>query len=191
LGAEQEASTQVLSLYIPDKNRRGRRINTRPWIREAQEILTRIGEGYTTTPPYDGGWESEGGTVRREKTVIVYTYIKPDRFLAHEVVPRENAQGAPISLHALRRELETRVRSTGGRPALEGATKIQKIPLKPEDWSRLEELAAQLSRQGVSATAGQVASVMVHNQLELLVPPTARHKQASRRTRARPATGPG
>ena len=55
LGAEQEASTQVLSLYIPDKNRRGRRINTRPWIREAQEILTRIGEGYTTTPPDDGG----------------------------------------------------------------------------------------------------------------------------------------
>jgi len=89
LGAEQEASTQVLSLYIPDKNRRGRRINTRPWIREAQEILTRIGEGYTTTPPYDGGWESEGGTVRREKTVIVYTYIKPERFLAHVAALRE------------------------------------------------------------------------------------------------------
>src|SRR5439155_24066771 len=35
---------------------------------------------------------------------------------ADEVVPGENAQGAPISLHALRRELETRVRSTGGRP---------------------------------------------------------------------------
>lgn len=73
--------------------------------------------------------------------------------------------GAPIGLHALRRELESRVRSTGGRPALDGATKIQKIPLKPEDWSRLEDLAARLSREGVSATAGQVASVMVHKQL--------------------------
>ena len=52
-----------------------------------------------------------------------------------EVVSRENLHGAPISLHALRRELESRVRSTGGRPALEGATKIQKIPLKPEDRS--------------------------------------------------------
>src|SRR5216683_2539040 len=84
---------------------------------------------------------------------------------AAEVVSRENVRGGPISLHALRLELESRVRSTGGRPALQGATKIQKIPLKPEDWSRLEELADQLSRQGVSATAGQVASIMVHSQL--------------------------
>ena len=83
LGAEREASTQVLSLYIPNKNRHGRSINPRPWIREAQDILTRIGEGYTTTPPYDGGWEGPGGRVRRENTVIVYTYIKPDRFVGH------------------------------------------------------------------------------------------------------------
>jgi len=89
LGAEREASTQVLSLYIPNKDRRGRRINTRPWIREAQEVLTRIGEGYTTTPPHDGGWESERGKVRREQTVIVYTYIKPDRFVAHLAALRE------------------------------------------------------------------------------------------------------
>lgn len=88
LGAEREASTQVLSLYITNKDRRGRRINTRPWIREAQEVLTRI-EGYTTTPPHDGGWESEGAKVRREKTVIVYTYIKPDRFVAHLAELRE------------------------------------------------------------------------------------------------------
>ena len=89
LGAEREASTQVLSLYIPNKDRGGRRIITRPWIREAQEILTRVGEGYTTTPPHDGGWESEGREVRREKTVIVYTYIKPDRFVAHLAELRE------------------------------------------------------------------------------------------------------
>jgi hypothetical protein len=100
---------------------------------------------------------------------------------AERVLSRQNVHGAPISLHALRRELEIRVRSTGGRPALEGATKIQKIPLKPEDWSRLEELAAQLSREGVSATAGQVASVMVHSQLEFLAPLAAHPTRASRR----------
>src|SRR2546421_3163917 len=61
--------------------------------------------------------------------------------LGAELMSRENTHGAPISLHALRQELQSRVRSTGGRPALEGATKIQKIPLKPEDWSRLEALA--------------------------------------------------
>jgi len=71
--------------------------------------------------------------------------------LGAEAVPREEVHGAPISLHALRRQLEIRVRSTGGRPSLEGATKIQKIPLKPEDWSRLEELAcAALAAGGLS-----------------------------------------
>ena len=100
---------------------------------------------------------------------------------AEAIVSGENVHGAPISLHALRRELENRVRSTGGRPALDGATKIQKIPLKPEDWSRLEDLATRLSREGVSATAGQVASVMVHRQLALLGSSAARHRRASRR----------
>lgn len=100
---------------------------------------------------------------------------------ADDVVSRAQVRGAPISLHAVRQELQTRVRSTGGRPALEGATRVQKIPLKPEDWSRLEGLAAQLSRQGVSATAGQVASVMVHQQLELLGSSTVVHGRISRR----------
>ena len=100
---------------------------------------------------------------------------------AAEIVSRENVHGAPISLHALRRELESRVRSTGGRPSLEGATKIQKIPLKPEDWSRLEDLADELSRQGVSATAGQVASVMVHSQLQRLASSATRQARAARR----------
>lgn len=79
LGAEREPSTQILSLYIPNKDHHGRLIRTAPWIREAQEILTRIGEGYTTTPPHDGGWETGTGKVRREKT----------RFLAHVDALRE------------------------------------------------------------------------------------------------------
>ena len=79
----------MLSLYIPNKDRHGRPIKTASWIREAQEILTRIGEGYTTTPPHDGGWETGSGQVRREKTIIVFTYIKPDRFLAHVSTLRE------------------------------------------------------------------------------------------------------
>ena len=103
------------------------------------------------------------------------------RALGAEIVSRDDVHGTAVTLHALRQELESRVRSTGGRPALEGATRIQKIPLKPEDWSRLEELADELSRQGVSATAGQVASVMVHSQLERLAPATTRRIRTSPR----------
>lgn len=87
---------------------------------------------------------------------------------AHDVTSTGRPRGTPLTLDILRRDLVTRLRSTGGRPALEGATKIQKIPLRPEDWSQLEEVAGRLSRQGVSATAGQVASILVHTQLQHL-----------------------
>src|SRR3989449_9979022 len=92
--------------------------------------------------------------------------VGPDavaKALGAEAVPREDVHGAPISLHALRRQLEIRVRSTGGRPSLGGATKIQKIPLKPEDWSRLEELAAQLSQQGARQRLGKWRAWWVTN----------------------------
>ena len=123
-----------------------------------------------------------GGAIRHVGTAA--RPVGPEaiaKALGAEIVSRENVHGAPISLHALRRELESRIRSTGGRPALERATKIKKIPLTPEDWSRLEELADELSRQGVSATAGQVASVMVHSQLERLASSAARQARTSRR----------
>lgn len=123
-----------------------------------------------------------GGSIRHSATAA--RSVGPEaiaKALGAEVVSRENVHGAPISLHALRRELESRIRSTGGRPALEGATKIQKIPLMPEDWSRLEALADELSRQGVSTTAGQVASVMVHSQLKRLPLSATRPARAARR----------
>lgn len=109
---------------------------------------------------------------------------------AEPPVSGDSVHGSPIALHALRLALERRVRSTGGRPALEGATKIQKIPLRPEDWSRLEALAKHLARQGVSATAGQVASVMVHSQLQLIAPAPTRHPRTPRRSAPPRAIGP-
>ena len=40
-------------------------------------------------PASHGGWETASGELRREKTVIVYTYVKPDRFLAQIAALRE------------------------------------------------------------------------------------------------------
>ena len=83
-----------------------------------------------------------GGAIRHSGSATLLPGPEPiAKALGADVASRERVHGAPIALHALRQELESRVRSTGGRPALQGATKIQKIPLKPEDWSRLEELA--------------------------------------------------
>jgi hypothetical protein len=36
-----------------------------------------------------GGWETADRALRREKTVIVYTYIKPERFLSQLAALRE------------------------------------------------------------------------------------------------------
>ena len=118
-----------------------------------------------------------GGAIRHSGSARSVAPEEIAKALGAEVVSRENVHGAPIALHVLRQELESRVRSTGGRPALEGATKIQKIPLKPEDWSRLEELSRKLSRP-----AGQVASVMLHNQLEAFASSGTRLARAARRT---------
>jgi hypothetical protein len=75
LGAEREASSQVLSVYIPNKDRRGNEFDAAPWVKEAAELLFRIGEGATVTPPHDGVTADEAGAPQWEKTVIVYTYV--------------------------------------------------------------------------------------------------------------------
>ncbi|MCH8291826.1 hypothetical protein IH992_12095 [Candidatus Poribacteria bacterium] len=77
-------------------------------------------------------------------------------------------EGNPPSLFTLRRELCERLRSTGGRQSLEGATRRQKIPLSDEDWERLQKLAELSQSEGVHPTPGQVASVLLHQALEVL-----------------------
>lgn len=81
----------------------------------------------------------------------------------------ENAQG-PITLFALRQELFRRLTSSGGRPALPDADKVGKVPLNEKQWARLEELAAAISEDGFSPSAGQVANVLLGWALEQLGP---------------------
>jgi hypothetical protein len=83
LGADEEFSTQKLCLYIPDKDRDGAAIaNHEQWVKEAREILSRIGGGSTALPPADGTWERESGEILWEQTRLVYCFIDPDRFEA-------------------------------------------------------------------------------------------------------------
>lgn len=99
LGAFDATSSQVLTLYIPDKDRLGRELGTqRKWVLEAAEILAHIGGGVTIMPPTEGGWvDEEHGRIIWERPVIVYTYIKPDAFVAQLPVLRD-------FLHRLGRE---------------------------------------------------------------------------------------
>jgi hypothetical protein len=75
--------------------------------------------------------------------------------------------GGPVSAFQVRAELLERLRSSGGRPALEGATRRVKIPLTEAQWQELENLAASLTDLGFVPSAGQVASVLLGLSLPL------------------------
>lgn len=90
LGAIKAPSIQQLTFYIPNKDKNGRKIkHLSTWIKEAQKILTIIGGGSTMLPPADGTWlkkdidsmnELKDEDIIWEKTIIIYTYVNPDRF---------------------------------------------------------------------------------------------------------------
>ena len=75
LGASEAASTQILTLYIPNKDRDGNEFGAqRKWVLEAARLLAELGGGVTVMPPCEGGWWNEtSGQIVWEAPVIVYT----------------------------------------------------------------------------------------------------------------------
>jgi hypothetical protein len=98
LGAEEEPSTQRLTLYLPDKDQTGHELLELPRrVDQARELLSRIGGGATAFPPADGTWANERGELLWEQTRIVFCYIRPDQFCA-------SVQGLRDFLHHFGRE---------------------------------------------------------------------------------------
>ncbi len=83
LGASEATSTQILTLYIPNKDRDGQEIGTqRRWVLEAAHLLAEFGGGVTVMPPCEGGWWNEAARqIVWEAPVLVYTYVKPEPFV--------------------------------------------------------------------------------------------------------------
>ena len=75
LGAERESSSQVLSVYIPNKDREGNVFDAEPWVKEVTEILFRMGSGATVMPPCNGVTPDKSEEPMWETTVIAYTFI--------------------------------------------------------------------------------------------------------------------
>lgn len=95
--------------------------------------------------------------------------IEPDVFAAAIGAKRIGASvhgGSPVSRIAMRQELARLLRSTGGRPGLEGSLRRQKIPLSDDEWVQLEYLSEVLGDSGIKATAGQVARVLLRLALQ-------------------------
>lgn len=56
LGASAPSSVQVLTLYVPSKDRLDLDLpDQRKWVMEAAEILAHSGGGVTILPPVEGG----------------------------------------------------------------------------------------------------------------------------------------
>jgi hypothetical protein len=86
-------------------------------------------------------------------------------------------KGSPASALQVRAELASRLSSSGGRPALEGANRRVKIPVTASQWQELEDLAASFSDLEFAPSAGQVASVLLSLALPLAREQTQRLKQ--------------
>lgn len=83
LGAAEGFSSQRLTLFIPNKDKFGRKLkNHKEWVDEARQLLSGIGGGATAFPPADGTWVNEKGEVIWEQTIMVFCYISPDPFAA-------------------------------------------------------------------------------------------------------------
>lgn len=87
-----------------------------------------------------------------------------------------------LSFSSLAENISRQLTSTGGRPALEGSAGRKKIPLQSGDWQSLERAVARLQRQGVRSSAGQIASVLLHEQIERLDAPEPTAAGKSRET---------
>jgi hypothetical protein len=85
-----------------------------------------------------------------------------------------------ISLGELGNELLKRLRSTGGRPALEGATERCKVPLSPSDIAHLEQIIATIeAKTGTRPALGQIASVILQIHLNSLRASPAKKRHAA------------
>ena len=86
------------------------------------------------------------------------------RALGAEQFASGNATSSPFSMLALRSRLMSDIVSTGGRPARREAV-LRKIPVTDAEWTALDEVAGLLRQQGVKATPGQVAGLLVNQSL--------------------------
>lgn len=87
---------------------------------------------------------------------------------AEAVVEIPGGASHSLSMRVLGPELARRMRSTGGRPGLDGANEPMRIPVRNEDAERLHQVAEELGKEGVHVTPGQVGSVLIHRAVSQL-----------------------
>jgi DNA-binding transcriptional MerR regulator len=75
---------------------------------------------------------------------------------------------SPLDMLALRRDFDSRLRSSGGRPTDPAWTVSRQVPFKSESWTRLKDLASEVGLEGPRVGPAQVAALLIENSLEQL-----------------------
>ena len=120
--------------------------------------------------------QTQGASKRRVDPKVVATAVGANPSI-EELQEQLSEPQRPEAIAALRQELVRQIRSTGGRPGLEGATYRQKVPMQAEDRQRLFTITQAIrARERVQPTPGQVASVLLHQSLIQLEKAAARER---------------
>ena len=76
-----EARDQRFSIYIPNKDKSGHKIDQAKWVDKTLRLLSGICGGATAMPPIRGAWlNDQSGELVIEEPVLVYTFIQPEPF---------------------------------------------------------------------------------------------------------------
>jgi hypothetical protein len=80
--------------------------------------------------------------------------------LQAEAVASSDLHGSALTVYSLRDAIYRRLTSTGGRPALAGSVRRQKIPLSDQDWDELKRIAEnELGSKAISPA--QVGAMLI------------------------------
>lgn len=94
----------------------------------------------------------------------VDTTVLADALGATEVTDAPSGGGSPLTWFLLRDEMAARLRSTGGRPGIEGA-EPRKVILPREEWDMVRSLTDSISEPGFRPSVGQVAGVLLGQKI--------------------------
>lgn len=90
LGAQDNYATQCFTIYIPNKDKGGAEIgNQRKWVLEALGLLTELNGGATAMPQTEGVWGNDEGEPIWEHPVVVYSFIRGEKFFENLARVRE------------------------------------------------------------------------------------------------------
>ena len=100
LGANLPAGSKQIVLFIPEKDKDGKKIKQSYWVTVALKSFGFLFRGATSFPPGKGVWRNDekGGELLIEKTIMIISYASP------EDLNKKNLENLRSFLHRMGRE---------------------------------------------------------------------------------------